>query len=86
MKEPPGSTRDKSRRPRQPTSSALRAHLDQHRRVREGVVEHGQHVGGGHHAGVVTPGGDQQPVVDLGGEKAEEQQADLTMGGREKKR
>lgn len=31
----------------------------------EGVVQHRQHVGRGDDAGVVTPGSDQQPVVDL---------------------
>lgn len=35
----------------------------------EGIVEHGQHVGCRHNPGVVTPGGDQQPVVDLSGDK-----------------
>lgn len=45
------------------------AYLDEDGRVCQGVVEHGQHVGCGDHAGVVTPGGDQQPVVDLKGEK-----------------
>lgn len=48
------------------------AHLDQHRRVCEGVIEHGQHVGGGDDPGVVTPGGDQQPVVDLNRERIAE--------------
>lgn len=54
--------------------SELWAHLDQHRRVCEGVVEHGQHIRGGDDPGVVTPGGDQQPVVGLRGEKAEDRQ------------
>lgn len=31
----------------------------------ESVVEHHQHVGRRNDAGVVTPGGDEQPVVNL---------------------
>lgn len=52
--------------------------------MREGVVEHGQHVGGGDDPGVVTPGGDQQPVVDLSREEAEDQRGDLILEGRNK--
>lgn len=48
----------------------------------EGVVEHGQHVRGGDDPGVVTPGGDQQPVVDLSREKAEDQRVDLILEGK----
>lgn len=45
------------------------AHLNKYSRVCEGVVEHGQHVGCRDDSRVVTPGGDQQPVVDLDSEK-----------------
>lgn len=35
----------------------------------ESIVEHGQHVGCRHDSRVVTPGSDQQPVVDLNRDK-----------------
>lgn len=40
-------------------------YLDKHSGMSEGVVEHHQHVGRRNDAGVVTPGGDQQPVIKL---------------------
>lgn len=50
-------------------SSYVCVYLDQYSRVSEGIVQHCQHVGWRHHSGVVTPRGDQQPVVDLDREK-----------------
>lgn len=44
-------------------------YLDENSRVCEGIIKHGQHVGRRDDSGVVTPGGDQQPVVDLNKEK-----------------
>lgn len=48
-------------------------YLDENSRVCEGVIEHGQHVRCGDDTGVVTPGSDQQPVIDLEKEKSVKQ-------------
>lgn len=45
--------------------------------MREGVVEHGEDVGGRDDPGVVTPGGDQQPVVDLNRKQEEDGQGEI---------
>lgn len=44
-------------------------YLDEDSRVCEGIVQHHQHVGCRDDSGVVTPGGDQQPVIGLKREK-----------------
>lgn len=40
-------------------------YLYENSRVCEGIIEHGKHIGCGDNTWVVTPGSDQQPVIDL---------------------